>query len=276
MRKNEPTASLRRQDIIVKKDGGDPADRSDAVKLAAMLFVGGTASPHLVAAVGTLTNKRYPVTFAPFTYTADAATDQLHAVAHGMETGDGTSTTSNAGGGLPGGLVAATPYYVVKIDVDNFKVATSLANAYASPPVVVDITTAGTGVQTWTPQSPGFQRGIPGAFTYEHTQAETNVAVDTLELIAEGTGYSAANGGGGYTSALIDQNATLLATVITADGKTVEDVLRIAYRTDGAGKILKTGNDYVVRNETDTKNSHHGTVTEAGGRTVAVIDDATL
>lgn len=275
MRKNEPTATLRRQDIIIKKDGGDPADRSAASALLAMLFVGGASSPHVAAGLGTLTNKRCPLTFSAFTFTVNhvTSTSNLSATAHGLQNGDGPIQLTTTGS-LPTGLAAATNYYVIFVDADTFKLAASLTDAYAA--TAVTFSTDGSGTNQVIDVSPGSQRGLDGYFTYEHTQAETNVAVDTLEVIVEGTGYAAANGGGGYTSALLDQNATLLSTVITRDGKTVEEVLRFVYCADGAGKLLRSGTDYTLRDELDTSDRAHGTLTSAGGRTVAIVDDTSL
>lgn len=83
---------------------------------------------------------------ADFTFTANASTDQIAAVAHGLVTGDGPLQFTNAGGALPAGLATSTNYWVVYIDADHFKVATSLANALAG--AIVDITGAGTGTHT--------------------------------------------------------------------------------------------------------------------------------
>lgn len=110
----------------------------------------------LVTALNAVVGKNFTATFAPLTVglagqvvTATAATDQLNHVAHGWNTGDGPIQFTNAGGGLPGGITALTNYWVVKVDADNFQIATSLANALTG--TIVDITTAGTGTQTATP-----------------------------------------------------------------------------------------------------------------------------
>lgn len=67
--------------------------------------------------------------------------------AHGLTTGiKGQWTTSSA---LPTGLSLATDYFVIKVDADVFKVAASLSDALAGTPI--DISTAGTGNQTFTP-----------------------------------------------------------------------------------------------------------------------------
>ncbi len=58
--------------------------------------------------------------------------------AHGFSTGLKVALT---GTNLPGGL-SATTYWIIVVDADTIKVATSLANATAGTPV--DITTAGT------------------------------------------------------------------------------------------------------------------------------------
>lgn len=66
---------------------------------------------------------------------------------HGFTTGlKGQFTTT---GGLPAGLSLATDYFIIVVDVNTYKVATSLANALIG--TAVDITTQGTGTHTFTP-----------------------------------------------------------------------------------------------------------------------------
>ena len=50
---------------------------------------------------------------------------------------------------VPGGLTAGTVYFVIRVDVDNIKVATSYANAYAG--TAINLTSQGTGTHTITP-----------------------------------------------------------------------------------------------------------------------------
>lgn len=67
--------------------------------------------------------------------------------AHGYQTG--TRVVASTTGTLPAGM-SATTYYVIYVDVDTIKVATSLANAVAG--TAVNITAAeGTGTHTLTP-----------------------------------------------------------------------------------------------------------------------------
>lgn len=75
------------------------------------------------------------------------ATDIFTKTAHGQATGSvGQFTTSSA---LPTGLSTSTNYYVIVVDANHIKFASSLANAVAG--TAVNITDNGTGNQTFTP-----------------------------------------------------------------------------------------------------------------------------
>lgn len=77
----------------------------------------------------------------------DTGTDTLTAVDHGLFTGlVGQFTTSDT---LPTGISALTDYFVIVVDADTIKIASSLANALAG--TAVNITNAGVGDQTFTP-----------------------------------------------------------------------------------------------------------------------------
>lgn len=75
------------------------------------------------------------------------ANDTITEAAHGFKTGlKGQLTTS---GVLPAGLALATDYFVIVVDADTFKLATSLVNAQAG--TAVNITAAaGGGTHTFT------------------------------------------------------------------------------------------------------------------------------
>lgn len=82
-------------------------------------------------------------TFA--TTDVDTSGDDITETGHGFATGDGpfqfaTTTT------LPAGLSLSTDYWAIRVDADQFQVATSLANALAL--TQVDITSQGTGTHT--------------------------------------------------------------------------------------------------------------------------------
>jgi len=77
------------------------------------------------------------------------AADTITIAAHGYATGLRVAATT--GGVLPAGL-SATNYWVIKVDADTIKLASSAANALAG--TVVDITAAaGGGTHTLTPAS---------------------------------------------------------------------------------------------------------------------------
>lgn len=84
-------------------------------------------------------------------FTAAPATDLLTLAAHDFTTGLKVRVSSATT--LPAPLAAATDYFVVVISSSTFKLATTLANAIATVPVVIDITDAGTGAHTVTPSA---------------------------------------------------------------------------------------------------------------------------
>ncbi len=81
-----------------------------------------------------------------FTFTADNTNEQLTITAHGLVTGDGPATPRNVGGALPAPLVALTEYWIIRVDANTIKLATSQANAIAG--TAVNLTTNGTGTNT--------------------------------------------------------------------------------------------------------------------------------
>lgn len=265
--KNEVTAAKRRCDLIVQKSDGTLAPRETDFITLGYVFFGGANTPDLDLALGTLTNKRRALVVADDTFTA-AATDICTAVAHGLQTGDGPIRLTTTGT-LPAGLALATDYYVIKIDADTFKLATSLANAYAG--TAVDITDAGTGTHTLS-DTASTQRGLDGHFTYQATQAETNHDNPESIIIIDGTNYERSSGWGAYTTVEMGSD-TAFWDEIGEGAHSYGDLVRGVARTLLA-KFSKTGNDYVYRDLADSKNSHTGTVT-ASGKTAAGITDLT-
>ena len=77
----------------------------------------------------------------------DTDEDTLTLTAHTLVTGDGPLqlTTDDT---LPSGLALVTDYWVVRISADEIALATSVPNALAIPPVVVDLADAGVGTHT--------------------------------------------------------------------------------------------------------------------------------
>lgn len=90
--------------------------------------------------------KTEPLVVADKVFTAANATEILTSAAHGLQTGDGPVRVSNAGGGLPGGLAAATDYWIIRLSADTFQFAASREGALAG--TVVLLSSDGTGTQT--------------------------------------------------------------------------------------------------------------------------------
>jgi hypothetical protein len=99
-----------------------------------------------VATVASWIRQVAPLVVADFTFTAEADDDTLTATAHGLITGDGPVRVANSGGALPGGLAAATDYWVIRLTDDTLKLAATRANAFAG--TAIALSTDGTGTQT--------------------------------------------------------------------------------------------------------------------------------
>lgn len=73
----------------------------------------------------------------------DHTTDQLTIVGHGLLTGAGPAAVRNVGGAHPNPLAEVTDYWVIRVDANTVKLATSSANALAA--TAIALTTNGTG-----------------------------------------------------------------------------------------------------------------------------------
>lgn len=76
----------------------------------------------------------------------NTTTDAMTATAHGKQTGYGPVRLANSGGALPTGLSGSADYWLIVVDANTIKFATSAANALAG--IAVDITGAGSGTHT--------------------------------------------------------------------------------------------------------------------------------
>lgn len=138
-------------------------------------LIGAVTADATVTTAGALTVGGQTLTFTSFTFTANSGTDQLTATAHPLQTGDGPVQNSNSGGGLPGGLAAVTNYWALRIDANNFKLATSRANAIGGVPI--DITSNGTGTQTLA---------AVGATRVSDAEVTRNLTVDGFTTLTGG------------------------------------------------------------------------------------------
>lgn len=97
--------------------------------------------------------------------------DTITIPTHGFSTGE--SVTYGTGGGTPlGGLVNNTLYYVVVINANTIKLATSFSNATAPTPSVINITSLGTGV------SHKFYKGNPSTVLPSHSEVGPKTLAD--------------------------------------------------------------------------------------------------
>ena len=74
----------------------------------------------------------------PAAFSGSFSTNQLNSTAHGMLTGD----VVRLSGTIPTGLSSTLNYYIIKVDADNIKLASTLANARAG----TNLTVSGSGV----------------------------------------------------------------------------------------------------------------------------------
>ena len=125
-------------------------------------------------------------------------TDNIASTAHGLEDLERVRV-SNSGGALPTGLAIDTDYYVILVDANNFKLASSRANAVAD--TAVDITAA-SGGGTHTVESAHCQMGTlmidqdNVAIIEEYSGDDTGVTFTNnngqLEYATTSTGQTAA------------------------------------------------------------------------------------
>ena len=123
-------------------DSANPADSSN---LGAYLRIGSTGK---LASYSSVTEAG-SVVFNFVDGDVTVGSDSIAESAHGLELGDVVVLTTS--GVLPAGLSLATNYWAIRVDANNFKLASSLANAEAG--TAVDITAAaGGGTHTVTQQ----------------------------------------------------------------------------------------------------------------------------
>lgn len=78
------------------------------------------------------------------TFTASSATDQLTATAHGLKLLDVVVVRPVDGASLPAPLQEGVPYWVVRVDANNIKLALHGAAALNGP-TTIDLTSNGSG-----------------------------------------------------------------------------------------------------------------------------------
>ena len=113
-----------------------------AIAIVALIFLGSCASCVQSTATDDTTDTGESQ-MGSFTFTADNTTEELTIVGHGLVTGDGPATVRNEDGALPAGLTALDDVWIIRVDNDTVKLATSSANAMLG--TAIAFTTDGTG-----------------------------------------------------------------------------------------------------------------------------------
>jgi hypothetical protein len=124
----------------------------------------------------------------------NTGTETITEVGHGLNTGDKVQL-SNIGGALPTGLSAATDYYVIRIDADNFQLAASELDAERGN--AIDITAAaGGGTHTATQQ----EKDGRALDVYMVNPIDVNLTQDDQVTVFQGTDpWIIGDGGGSIT-----------------------------------------------------------------------------
>lgn len=126
---------------------------ADNIKLAASLADALVPTPvNITAAAGGGTHTATPTSYSTKAFISgvvDTEANTVVSTAHGLKSGlRGQFTTS---GSLPTGLSASTNYWIIRVDADTYKVASSLSNS--STPTAIDITALGSGTLVFTPNN---------------------------------------------------------------------------------------------------------------------------
>lgn len=111
------------------------------------------------------------------------ANDTIDITSHGFL--DGTLVTLTTSGTLPTGLATSTDYYVIVVDADTIKLASSQANALAGTPI--DITGAGSGSSTVVVTTT-----LAGSVKIQVNNEEEGRTANWVDLPSSSTNFSAA------------------------------------------------------------------------------------
>ena len=99
---------------------------------------------------------------------------------HGYHTKD-PILYENGGGTSITGLTSGQVYYVVKVDANTFKLATTLSNAAASSPTTISLTGTGNNAQTFSPYGKETSRGIVLIYDTDGSADRTIISNNLIE-----------------------------------------------------------------------------------------------
>lgn len=259
IKQNEATASARSVEINVF-DPGTGLGAAPETDLAGYVFISQGTYKYVPAAGATVNKRRTLVVADDVIESVDTGADTATLTGHGYETGDGPFDADEA----IGSIAAGDDVYIIVVDENTVAFAANLADAYADNRVAL----AGTEDGATIADNADTERGIRGKWIHTFTQAETNVTA--CELSVAILGHDTLEGGASVT---LDRSLSSVWDAEMEDGHSYGDGMRVLVRGEAAPYTI-TGNDYVIRDLADTKDSHHGTIT-GSGRSGAAIDDPT-
>lgn len=171
------------------------------------------------------------------TTTVNTTTGNVNITAHNLMTG--RALTLSTTGSLPSGWTTSTTYYAIRIDDDNFKIATSLSNAQSGTALIPS--TQGSGTHSWN-------------ITYSHPAYSRNAdegvyATDYQTTFVTSNGASA-NAGfrTGYYSIFKNssQTASLTPLLVKADGSTATVTNTLPYYSSDLTSVATVSSSGVV------------------------------
>lgn len=131
--------------FVVPKAGQTGQWAAGAVEeLDVHVYADGTNAVTLAKLVGA--RQEYQVLADDDVDAVDTTDNELDITSHAYVTGDGPVRIANTGGALPGGLAAATDYWIIVVNSGSIGLADSLFNALNSKKI--DLTSAGSGTHT--------------------------------------------------------------------------------------------------------------------------------
>lgn len=134
--------------IAIEGQGGFYPDGVNVIDNQLIQHTRGEAGDAVIASAQNTQNLRFSRNafisrYAGMSFTADNMSQKLAMTAHGLTTKRGPCRLLNSGGALPTGLSTDADYYVIVVDANTIKLATSTSNAAAG--IAVAFSDNGTG-----------------------------------------------------------------------------------------------------------------------------------
>ena len=225
------------------------------------------------------------------TSAVDTSTEVITLSSHGFSTGD-LVIYEDGGGTALAGLTDGTIYYVIKVDANTFKVASSLANANAG--TAIDLTGTGNNDQFFryrvgdtdalaTAQQPSESETAPGTFPFTMVSGSLPTAVPRhISATTAGSGDGSKTvtiTGTDVTDTTITETITLPSSATTTNGSQLFKTVVSATISAAPAANVSLG----VQSSTELTISHtaHGravgdTVTLSGSAAVTGIDASVI